>query len=704
MLAQVAQRCGARVGRGAGAEGSRRAGGDLPRACGRPIVSVGGAAAAAGAARVVGVGELRRAGQPRSSSSSAAWKAIGAEGERRVMLLSGEPGIGKTTLSARAFACSVYEQGGAVVYGRCDEDLGIPYQPWIEALDPSRRDAPLAVLAAHVADRGGHLARLVPELARRPSVERPAGGDADSERFVLFGCVVDLLARVSGEPDRWWCSTTCIGPTGQRPAAAPRRRVATRPMRVGCSGRSATPTSRTDHPLADLLAALHREKRRRADRARGASTTTTCSHLLETRRRPRDGRTRRRVARRACWPRPRATRSSWPRSCATSPRPARSTRRTTAAGSPTPTCGRSGSRSACARSSAVASPGSARTPNGSSGSAAVIGRDFDIALLAAVAQIDEDTVIDLCDAAVEAAVLQTTDDPDRYTFAHALIEHTLYDGLSPARRSRAHRAVAEHLEALAGPDGETASVSSPTTGPKPSNPADTAKAIHYAQLAGDRARDQLAPDDAIRWYAQALDLDRTAHRSPDRRQRVEILIGLGDAERQSGVAAHREHLLEAADAGRRDRRRRPPRPRRARQLRGFGAIGQPDHERIAMIGTGARQGPATTTPTGPACSASSRASDLRNGARRTAGDRRRGHHGGAAQRRSSRAPSTRASRRRVRAVAPRRSASNGWTKPVHSPIGSVTRVSAASRLYGGCWPSSKSGHGRGERSSVPDAL
>ncbi len=49
------------------------------------------------------------------------------------MLLAGEPGIGKTTLAAR-FAADVYEQGGAVVYGRSDEDLGIPYQPWIEAL------------------------------------------------------------------------------------------------------------------------------------------------------------------------------------------------------------------------------------------------------------------------------------------------------------------------------------------------------------------------------------------------------------------------------------------------------------------------------------------------------------------------------------------------------------------------------------------
>src|SRR4029079_7045651 len=61
------------------------------------------------------------------------------------------------------------------------------------------------------------------------------------------------------------------------------------------------------------------------------------------------------------------------------------------------------------------------------GLGSVIGRDFDIALLATVAQGDVDTVIDVCETAVTAAVLSTTEIPDRYTFAHALIEHTLYD-------------------------------------------------------------------------------------------------------------------------------------------------------------------------------------------------------------------------------------------------------------------------------------
>src|SRR6476659_7642744 len=368
------------------------------------------------------------------------------------MLLAGEPGIGKTTLAAR-FACAVYDGGAGVVYGRCDEDLGIPYQPWIEVLTQLVRDAPDPVLAAHVADRGGHLARVVPELARRLSVEVPVGGDADTERFVLFGCVVDLLARVAGEypvlvvlDDLHWADRGSV--------QLLRHVVASdEAMRVGVLGTFRESDITTDHPLADFLAALHRENRGVRIALRGFDDDDLL-HLLE------------RVAGHEMDEQGVALRDALLAETAGNPFFVAEILRHLAetgaiyqqddgrwvADSDLPAVGLPVSvREVVGRRLAGLGPDTQRIL----ALGAVIGRDFDVPLLAAVAQTDEDPLIDLCDAAVDAAVLQATDDPDRYTFAHALIEHTLYDGLSLARRARAQKAVAEQLETLAGSAGGT---------------------------------------------------------------------------------------------------------------------------------------------------------------------------------------------------------------------------------------------------------
>ena len=62
----------------------------------------------------------------------AAWQTALAGGANAV-LIAGEPGVGKTRLAGE-WSRQAYEQGALVMYGRCDEDLGAPYQPFAEAL------------------------------------------------------------------------------------------------------------------------------------------------------------------------------------------------------------------------------------------------------------------------------------------------------------------------------------------------------------------------------------------------------------------------------------------------------------------------------------------------------------------------------------------------------------------------------------------
>ena len=129
------------------------------------------------------------------------WDAA-ASGERRVGLVSGEPGIGKTRLVTHT-AIERHGDGAVVLYGRCEEDLATPYGPWIEALDHYAEHAPEEVLQAHVERHGGELTRLLPELGRRiPDAPAPKETDPETERYLLFGAALGLLDAGERGPSR----------------------------------------------------------------------------------------------------------------------------------------------------------------------------------------------------------------------------------------------------------------------------------------------------------------------------------------------------------------------------------------------------------------------------------------------------------------------------------------------------------------------
>src|ERR1700694_5407603 len=90
----------------------------------------------------------------------------GCDGGLRLALIAGEAGVGKTRLSTH-LALELHGEGATVLYGRCDEDLGVPYQPWVQALGHLVKEAPQRVLDAYVQRFGGELARLVPTLRDR---------------------------------------------------------------------------------------------------------------------------------------------------------------------------------------------------------------------------------------------------------------------------------------------------------------------------------------------------------------------------------------------------------------------------------------------------------------------------------------------------------------------------------------------------------
>ena len=82
-----------------------------------------------------------------------------------MVVIAGEAGVGKTRLAAAAAMAA--DDGALVLYGRCDEGLGVPYQPFAEALGSYVNTAQLQKLAVQLGSSGPRAGPVVayPSLA-----------------------------------------------------------------------------------------------------------------------------------------------------------------------------------------------------------------------------------------------------------------------------------------------------------------------------------------------------------------------------------------------------------------------------------------------------------------------------------------------------------------------------------------------------------
>jgi class 3 adenylate cyclase len=472
-----------------------------------------------------------------------------AAGDRRIVLITGEAGVGKTRLVTEE-ARAAHEGGAVVLYGRCEEDIAIPYQPWAEALRHYVEHASEELLERHEPTRLAEVARLVPELVHRyPGLPPPVVSQGATEQHLLFSAVASLLRDIAADrlcvvvlDDLHWAD---------RPTVQLLRHVA---GTVESGALLVLATYRDtdvapDQPLADALAGMRREVGIERVALEGlddvevlALLEATAGHELEAD----------------------AVALAHAVQAETGGNPffvGEVLRHLSESGAITR---RSDGRwTAAVDLVDVGLPESIREVVGHRarrlgdeafqvlGTAAVAGREFGLDVVAAASGVDEDDVLITLERAAQAGlVAEVSGAVDRFTFTHALVQHTLYKDHTESRRVRLHRRVAEAMEATAGPDpgerlGELAHHWLATT-----RPDDLDKAFHYACLAGRRAETALAPDEAVRWYRHALDaLDRQPE--VDDRRRCEILVVLGNAEREAGDPVYRDRLLEAADLAQR---------------------------------------------------------------------------------------------------------------------------------------------------------
>jgi predicted ATPase/class 3 adenylate cyclase len=452
-------------------------------------------------------------------------------GSLRLALVSGEAGVGKTRLATH-MALEVRGEGATVLYGRCDEDLSVPYQPWSEALGHLVKEAPRRVLDAHVERHGGDLARLVSTLGDRlPDLPPARRSDQETERYLLYSAAAGLLEAASEDEslllildDLQWADA---------PTLSLLRHVATQgaSMSVMVLGTYRDSDLSRDHPLTALLADLHRDKGGERIKLAGLESEDVLAliEVLAGQELDADGRE---LAREIT------------QETAGNPFFAGEILRhmiesgALAQGSD----GRWGLRSSIAD---LGLPQSVREVVmrrverlGEQSQqiltlAAVIGRTFDVELLALLTDGDEDELLDALESAVQASLLvESLERSGRFSFAHALISHALYDSLGTTRRGRLHRRVAEALEELCSkaPGERLVSEFSAAVGSAGGSAAILAyhwreadnldRSVHYLLMAAERALREGAEAEAVALYNQTLDL--VPEDDAERRREVQL--------------------------------------------------------------------------------------------------------------------------------------------------------------------------------------
>ncbi|MFA9430780.1 BTAD domain-containing putative transcriptional regulator [Egicoccus sp. AB-alg2] len=142
-----------------------------------------------------------------------------ATGEGGLVLLAGEPGIGKTAL-LREVTAAASATGVPHAWGRCLDADGVPaFWPWIEVLRHLAADLDTRALRSALAGAAAPVTQLVPELAARIGTEPVAlGGDPGAARFALYDAVATFLGRLAatagGASDDASAEVAAGGPDG----------------------------------------------------------------------------------------------------------------------------------------------------------------------------------------------------------------------------------------------------------------------------------------------------------------------------------------------------------------------------------------------------------------------------------------------------------------------------------------------------------
>jgi class 3 adenylate cyclase/tetratricopeptide (TPR) repeat protein len=465
-------------------------------------------------------------------------------GERRLVLVEGEAGIGKSRL-AREFSLAAHRRGATVLLGHCTEGAVVPFQPFAEALRQYVETCPHTRMQRQVLAAGIELVLLIPELAERiQPASGMLGADPEGRRFRLFEAVAGLLTDASRPAplvlilEDLHCAAE---PTLRLLEHVARYRHQSQLLIIGTyRSTDVTRASALWRSLPDLrdegvmdlvkLTGLgHSEVTTLIEVWAGGEVAPDLPQLVQSRTEGNPffiGEVLRGVS---------------------------------------PAVETGDGRDALVRKEAIEQAG---IPKGvkeligrrldqlaepvvrSLSIASVIGRRFRLDLLERVSDRSGDELADWLEQAVEAQVVfEVPGAIGLYNFSHTLIAETLYEDLTATRRARLHRQTGEAIEAAAADDLQPHLPELAHHFLRAGPAGEAGKAVAYLTAAAERALEQLAYEQAATQLERALEaLDQL---DGDPRERCDVLLLTGRAHVMSGNPERAKTVLvEAAELAR----------------------------------------------------------------------------------------------------------------------------------------------------------
>ena len=404
--------------------------------------------------------------------------ALGGRG--RLMMVVGEPGIGKTRITEEA---GVYAElrGAHKLVGRCYEtEAALPYIPFVEAIRSYVAQSSEEKLRVQLGEIAADVAKIVPEiLDRLPDVPPSPQVPQEQERYRLFEAVTNFLSRVAEDQpllmildDLHWAD---------KPSLLLLQHLARRLKgnRLVIFGTYRDVDLDRRHPLSEILAQLRREHLYERVLLRGLTSEDVTAMLESTAQHELDaaGTVFADALHRQTEGNPffiEETVRHLVQTGAIYYREGRwsSDRTLDALGIP------EGIREVIGRRLSRLSEDCNRILS----AASVLGREFDFGLLSSMTGIDEEGLLGAIEEALENQLIVEAGSGRTYAFTHALVRETLYDELSLPRKQKLHLGASKAIE-------ETYS--------RNLDPHIPALAVHY-RLAGSAADAERAIDYSIR--------------------------------------------------------------------------------------------------------------------------------------------------------------------------------------------------------------